>query len=307
MGFPRSRPGRIWENGDICQRAGLGCMVLRAAQELRGWILPGSMRAAAEAYARHAMPSFFGTWGREIVARLAPKPGSRVLDVGCGAGAALLPAAARVGSSGVVLGIDASPVMLEIARRRVEARGLRQVALREADAHALPVEDATFEFVSCPHGLPFFDDAPQAVREMVRSLRPGGRLVATAWGDAGSVPHERAVAEAFAVTFGTRVPFFDRLFVLGEGDALASLAQEAGVEGRVERVERVAHFCDGDALWQALVEGRPVAALAAGLSPHERADLRREVIRRMRPYRCGRGYRSPMQAVVLTVEKQGAS
>lgn len=73
-------------------------------------------------------------------------------------------------------GIDLSDEMLEIARARARELG-REVALRQGDAHTLPVDDATFDTVVCTFGLCAIPDIDTALDEMTRVLRPGGRLI----------------------------------------------------------------------------------------------------------------------------------
>lgn len=73
-------------------------------------------------------------------------------------------------------GIDLSPEMLELARERIAGTG-RAVELREADAHALPFPDASFDSVVCTYSLCNIPDPHLAVGEMQRVLRPGGRLI----------------------------------------------------------------------------------------------------------------------------------
>lgn len=75
-----------------------------------------------------------------------------------------------------VTGIDLSPAMLDIAGQRAAELG-REVELREGDAHHLPFDDATFDTVVCTFSLCNIPDPHQAVTEMARALRPGGRLV----------------------------------------------------------------------------------------------------------------------------------
>jgi ubiquinone/menaquinone biosynthesis C-methylase UbiE len=75
-----------------------------------------------------------------------------------------------------IIGIDFSPAMLEIARRRASELD-REVELREADAHALPFPDDSFDTVICTFSLCAIPDEHRAVSEMKRVLRPGGHLL----------------------------------------------------------------------------------------------------------------------------------
>lgn len=106
------------------------------------------------------------------------EPGGSVLDVGCGTGSLAILAKQRVGPTGTVSGIDASPEM--IARARKKARKARaEVRFEAAVVEAMPFPDATFDFVLSTmmlHHLP--DDARhQCLREIRRILKPGGRLL----------------------------------------------------------------------------------------------------------------------------------
>ncbi len=98
---------------------------------------------------------------------------TRVLDVGCGDGALVCAAVAR---SAVATGIDTDPAMLSAARARArEARV--QAEFVEGRIEQLPFADATFDVVIAVTVLCFVADGPAALREVVRVLRPEGRLV----------------------------------------------------------------------------------------------------------------------------------
>jgi ubiquinone/menaquinone biosynthesis C-methylase UbiE len=96
----------------------------------------------------------------------------RLLDVGCGTGAASR-AAASVGAS--VAGIDLSPEM--IAQARDLAAGLDNVTFEVADAERLPFDDATFTALLCSNAFHHHPDPRRAVAEMTRVLAPRGRIV----------------------------------------------------------------------------------------------------------------------------------
>lgn len=125
------------------------------------------------------------TFGRERAFRerlLQParlQMGESVLDVGCGTGTLAIAAKRRVGSAGSVHGIDASPEMIARARKKAAKAGV-EVSFESGLAEALPVPDARFDVVTSTvmlHHLPR-DVRQQGVREMLRVLKPGGRLLA---------------------------------------------------------------------------------------------------------------------------------
>jgi ubiquinone/menaquinone biosynthesis C-methylase UbiE len=111
---------------------------------------------------------------KALIHRLArPQAGERALDVGTGTGHY---AAWLAGLGLRVTGLDASEAMLQIARAR-EVQG-HPVSWRQGTAAALPFEDGAFDLVLSVTVLEFVDRPDQAVREMFRVVRPGGRLVA---------------------------------------------------------------------------------------------------------------------------------
>ncbi|WP_421930952.1 class I SAM-dependent methyltransferase [Phenylobacterium sp.] len=117
--------------------------------------------------------------GLRAMAALAPKPGERVLDIGCGAGQTSLALAAVVAPGGSVLGVDISHPLLEVARRRGE--GLAGLAFQEADAQTAAFEAASFDAAFSRFGVMFFSDPPAAFANIRRALKPGGRLAFVCW------------------------------------------------------------------------------------------------------------------------------
>ena len=113
---------------------------------------------------------------RELVREaLGAVLGDRILDVGCGPGFYCLELSEIVGSPGSVVGVDSSPVMLQLANARCAGRD--NVALLEGEATALPVESGTFDGAVCVQVLEYVSDVDAALAELHRALRPGGRTV----------------------------------------------------------------------------------------------------------------------------------
>lgn len=137
---------------------------------------PAGQDWSASAYATHA--GFVPALGAEVLHLLAPRPGERILDLGCGDGA-LTQRLAEAGAE--VTGLEPDPDMAAAAR----ARGLRVV---EADAHE-PFGEAAFDAVFSNAALHWMRDPPRVLGHARRALRPGGRLVAEqgGWGNVAAV------------------------------------------------------------------------------------------------------------------------
>ena len=108
----------------------------------------------------------------EAVAALDLRSEDRLLDVGCGTGAAVRDAVARVERA---VGVDLSPAM--IARARQLAADLPNAEFQEADSERLPFADDAFTAVLCTTSFHHYPDPRRAAREMARVLEPGGRVV----------------------------------------------------------------------------------------------------------------------------------
>jgi ubiquinone/menaquinone biosynthesis C-methylase UbiE len=168
----------------------------------------------------------FGPIAERLVAELDPRPGERVLDVGCGPGSVLLRAAARVGPTGSATGVDLAPAMVERARAAVEEAGL-VAEVRIADA-----EDpggGPYDVIASSLVLFFLPDPAAALRAWRSLLVDGGRIGVTTFG-----PYSEAWREVEAVflpylppqmrdprTTGSRSPF-------ASDDGVEQLLREAG-------------------------------------------------------------------------------
>ncbi|TDW32325.1 methyltransferase family protein [Rhizobium azibense] len=104
----------------------------------------------------------------------------RVLDIGCGAGQSTREAA-RVAVQGDALGLDTSLEMLEVARRRSNEAGLRNVAFEQGDAQHHPFPADSFDLCISRFGVMFFADPAAAFANVARAMRPGARLVWMVW------------------------------------------------------------------------------------------------------------------------------
>lgn len=175
---------------------------------------------------------------------LSAREGSRVLDLGCGLGGAARALAPRVGRTGRVVGVDNSRAMIAAARQR-SIDGELPVEFTLGNAHALPFADATFDGAFSVATFELVGEPTRALDEVVRVLRPGGRLVVNA-ADFGSWILDTADAE-----LTDRVLRFarDRQTNGQIGRQLRRLFVERGL-GDVGLIVQGAAFTDFDFYWQ---------------------------------------------------------
>lgn len=124
---------------------------------------------------------FMGPIARGLVAELAPQPGERVLDVGCGKGAALIPLASAVAPDGVAVGIDVSPGMVDEARAALTAAGV-DATVEVGDAMDPQVDGGPFDVVASSLVLFFLPDPAAALRAWHPLLVDGGRIGVSTFG-----------------------------------------------------------------------------------------------------------------------------
>lgn len=152
-------------------------------------------RWSPEDYARNA--AFVPALGRDVLALLDPKPGERILDLGCGDGVLT---EALVAAGAEVVGVDASPEMIAAAR----ARGLEA---RVADGQALDF-DSAFDAAFSNAALHWMLDPDAVARGVFRALKPGGRFVGEQ-GGAGNIAKLRGALRDVLIARGYPVPAED--------------------------------------------------------------------------------------------------
>jgi SAM-dependent methyltransferase len=173
----------------------------------------------------------------------------------------------------MVTGMDISSDMLRLARRRATELSLENVEFREGRAEAIPADDAAFDVVLACLSLMYVIDRAAAAREIVRVLRPGGRLVAAVW----AAPAECDIV-LFQQTAGSFAPPPPVPGVgpgaLADSGAFLDQLSRAGIGARVEREQLGFDFADFESAWEVL----------AGVTT---ADLYPNVVRkRRRPSRA---------------------
>ena len=129
---------------------------------------------------REIVTTGLGVHGEEAMRIHPPRPGERVLDIGCGFGDTAQVLGGLVGPDGEVVGIDASARFIETARAEAEAAGAANVSFVVGDVQDAPLEKG-FDFAFSRMGTMFFANPVVALRNVRSSLVPGGRLCMVVW------------------------------------------------------------------------------------------------------------------------------
>jgi SAM-dependent methyltransferase len=121
-----------------------------------------------------------GAHGEAALAAHPPRPGDRVVDLGCGFGDTTQRLAGLVGSDGDVLGIDISEPFIEIARNEADEAGVKNVRFAVGDVQVTEFEEG-FDYAFSRMGIMFFANPVQALRNVCKALSPGGQFCAVVW------------------------------------------------------------------------------------------------------------------------------
>lgn len=199
----------------------------------------GHGRSPAEVYDELFVPALFGQWGDIVAEEAEVGRGHHVLDVACGTGVAAAAARQRVGDDGTVVGLDPNGDMLAVAERRHP-----DIKWQTGRAESLPFPDAAFDAVVSQFGFMFFEDKAGALQEMMRVLRPGGRMVVAVCGAIDHSPGYAVLTELLHRLFGHDVAESMRApFSCGDAEQLRALCDEAGLENAaISRHEGMVRF-----------------------------------------------------------------
>ena len=137
-------------------------------------------QAAAEAWFRWSptLNQWLGKATETMLEMAGISLGHRVLDVAAGAGEQSITTAKQVGATGYVLATDISSNILEFAQQMAKKAGLNNIETKVMDGENLTIADATFDAVISRVGLIYFPDQQRALKEMLRVLKPGGKVAA---------------------------------------------------------------------------------------------------------------------------------
>jgi SAM-dependent methyltransferase len=264
-----------------------------------------SMASIAGVYEEIYVPRIFIPWGRLLVEQAQLRPGDSVLDVATGPGTVARQAAERVGPKGRVVAADISAAMLDIARQKPRAPEAAEIHYVVSPAAPLLAPGAAFDVVTCQQGLQFFPDRGAAIREMHRTLRPGGRVVVAVWREIALQPSFAAVDAALRECLpAEQAKPFGAPFRWSRADDLAAALRGQGFQDVSLSEHRLPLVYDGGvAQVIGTLAASPVAAAVAALPEAKRAALWSAVERHLQPLMRAGEVRTQMVSNIAIARK----
>lgn len=254
-----------------------------------------------EFYDRYLGPWLFEPYAAELVARLPEGDGLQVLEIACGTGIVTRLLREALPGSATLVATDLNEPMVEYARATVPDPAIEW---RQADAQALPFEDASFDVVVCQFGFMFLPDKVEGFREARRVLRPGGVLLGNVWHSHDENPWARSVHATLAELFPTDPPrFMETPYGYGDADRVRADLADAGwdhVQLDVVRLESLAESAVNVAL--GVATGSPLSYQLAerGADPETVAG---ELARRLVAVGGERPFRAELAATIITAAR----
>lgn len=184
-----------------------------------------------ENYDRNMVPLIFEAYAVDLAKRVASFSPDAVLEIAAGTGVVTRALAPKLSPGASYTVTDLNQAMLDYAASRQPPDD--RIIWRQADAMALPFEDAVFDLICCQFGAMFFPDRPSAYREAKRVLKPGGRFLFSVWDRIEENVFAHDVTNALARIFPDDPPRFMVRTPHGYHDTalIRSALEEAGFSG----------------------------------------------------------------------------
>jgi ubiquinone/menaquinone biosynthesis C-methylase UbiE len=234
--------------------------------------------------------------------------GAAVLDIATGPGEPALTVAAMVGSEGRINGIDPIPEMVAAARRESNQLGRANARFDVASADNLPFQSDIFDAVISRFGVMFFLSPPDAVREMLRVLRPGRKFALAAWHVAERNPFFYTMSRVIEMYVETPPPEPDAkdAFRFANPGKLRDIVTDAGAANPSERLLqfKIEASVSAEDFWTLRCEiSEHLRQKLAALSKDQLTDVKRRSVEALREYATDSGLSFPAEVLIVSGAK----
>jgi SAM-dependent methyltransferase len=257
---------------------------------------------------RETIRQMFAPVTRALIEDAGIASGHTVLDVATGPGEPALGIAAIVGPQGKIVGIDPIPEMVAAARRSAKQGGFRNTQFHVAFADDLPLPADSFDAVVSRFGVMFVPSPVDAVREMLRVLKPGRKLALAVWHLPKSNPFFYTLSEVLEryIDLPPLEPDAPEAFRFAGPGRLRGVLGEAGAVALFERP--LSFTIDAplsvEDFWALRVEmSERLREKIAVLSPKQLSEAKREALEAMGEYSTTRGMSFPAQVLIVSGSK----
>ena len=187
-------------------------------------------------------PSFFDYFGERLVDLSEITSGEYLLDVACGRGSIIFPAAGKVGPKGGVIAVDLAPGMIRETLSDIKERDLKNIEIMLMDAAKMSFKSASFDALLCGFAIFFFSGA---MEELFRVIKKGGRISLSLFDwESG---YMQILFGTLASHLSYDLPHFEKI------DVLKNVCEDTGfTDIRIIKEEKVFHYQDKEEWWTAL-------------------------------------------------------
>jgi ubiquinone/menaquinone biosynthesis C-methylase UbiE len=258
---------------------------------------------------REIIRGMFAPVAQALIEDAGITSGQFVLDVATGPGEPALSVAGLVGPEGKVLGVDPVPEMVEAARREANRRGLHNASFELAFADRLPFPANTFDAVVSRFGVMLFPSPVESVREMLRVLKPGGRISMAVWHFGDRNPFHYALSRVVERYVDSPPPAPDSpdVFRFAAPGKLLAILSNAGATATSERLLQFAIRApvSVEDFWAIRSEmSDRLRAKLAMLSKDQLVQLKREVLEALAAYYADGVMSFPGEVLIVSGGKE---
>jgi ubiquinone/menaquinone biosynthesis C-methylase UbiE len=229
------------------------------------------------------------------------QPGEKIIDIACGTGLVSFRAAEATGKEGFVFGTDISDKMIELANALARENNFVNAKFERMDAEELKIADDEFDIALCALGLMYVPNPINALKEMYRVLKKGGRCSVAVWGKRNNCGWSEIFEIVDKRVTSEVCPMF---FNLGNDLMLEKSLQAAGFSNiQIERIDSPLHYHSAEEACAAAFEAGPVALAYFRFPEEVKKEAKDEYLASVAQYKNGDSYSVPGEFVIGTAIK----